>query len=97
MIKIVDYRCPECGEIVTDAFEEENICPICGAKMNRLYGFQKYKEIPMGYYDNFDDKPVFIRDRSDFKRELKQRGLDVYTSEYKNAKYKNVHSWSKKK
>jgi hypothetical protein len=51
----------------------------------------------MGYYDNFDDKPVFIRDRSDFKRELKQRGLDVYTSEYKNAKYKNVHSWSKKK
>lgn len=43
----------------------------------------------MGYYDNIDHKPILIKDRSDFKRELKKRGLDVYTSEYKNAKYKN--------
>jgi len=89
LIKIIDYRCPKCSEIVTDVFEDENICPICDSKMKRLYGFRKYKEIPMGYYDNIDHKPILIKDRSDFKRELKKRGLDVYTSEYKNAKYKN--------
>jgi hypothetical protein len=37
VIKIVDYRCPECGEIVTDAFEEENICLYVGQKEQAIW------------------------------------------------------------
>jgi hypothetical protein len=82
-IKIVDYRCDSCSEITTDAFEDDDICPICGEKMNRLYGFRKYQEYPAGYYENFDNKPLYINDREHFYKEAKKRGLDVYSSEYK--------------
>ena len=85
-MKIVDYKCINCYNVEYDCMEGEDICPACKAKMKRLYGFRKYKEIPRGYYNNFGHEPVYIGDRSDFNRELKKRKLDVYTSEYKNMR-----------
>ena len=83
MFKIVDKKCIKCGEIMTDIEDSQKICDICGGILKRLYGFRKYNQYPEGYYENFGDRPVYIKDRQHFWKEAKKRGLDVATSEYR--------------
>jgi hypothetical protein len=80
MIKVVDKRCSECGEVIFDVVDKDvKKCDICGGKLNRIYGMHKFKEYPEGYYENFeepDGKPVYIKDREHFWKEAKKRGLE---------------------
>lgn len=74
-MKIVDFKCPNCGEVLEDIMvnNEEVVCPKCATPMLRIYGgFRKYKEYPEGFYENFENEPIYIKDREDFYKKCKE-------------------------
>jgi DNA-directed RNA polymerase subunit RPC12/RpoP len=92
MIRMVDMKCLNCGHIDKDILYEDDKeypCRKCNSKMARLYGsVNKYKEYPEGYYENFDNEPVYIKDRSDFYKKCKQYGVEPKVP--KNRRKKDV-------
>lgn len=74
-----DFKCKKCGEIIEDVFLDEADKLQCKCKskdITRIYGFDKYKEFEVGYYENFEHKPIYIESREQFKRECKKRNLE---------------------
>ena len=80
MIRMVDMKCSKCGKVHEEYLYEDNkeyTCNVCKGKLLRIYGnYQKYKEYPEGYYENFDHEPVYIKDREDFYKKCKAYGLE---------------------
>lgn len=73
-------KCLKCNEILEDEVMttgEDNYCPDCGSKLHRIYGsVSKYPEYPEGMYENFEHKPIYIKDREHFYKECKKRNLE---------------------
>ncbi len=79
MIRLADFKCNHCGAVVYDVFLDEADTAKCkcgSGNLARIFGFDKYKEFQVGYYENFEHKPIYIESRQQFKDECKKRGLE---------------------
>ena len=73
---LVDKKCENCEFVKEDLFAgEDDICPKCGTKLKRIFGYKKYKEFIPAWFEHFDHEPIFIDSREQFKAECKKRNL----------------------
>jgi hypothetical protein len=80
-----DQRCQSCtwtGEVIAKPHEMPP-CPQCGNNTARHYPIGGHQHSVIGdefvggqWIENLDTTPVFVESRSQFKREMKARGLE---------------------
>ena len=83
---LYDFRCKKCGKLKELIFRmnDEKKAECCGKPMLRLYGSQVNADLLYQFTaHNLGKKPVEIHSRTQWKRELKSRGL---TDNFDNLK-----------
>lgn len=75
-MQLADFKCLKCGQLQEDLPIGGTYNCSCGNTMKRVFGFLKPPEFIPGYYENFEDKPIYIESKEEFKREAKKRNLE---------------------
>jgi len=89
MVKIADFKCDSCGEIIEDLIVEDKIYKChCGGTFKRMFTVGKRMQMLPHINEHLGHEPVYINDREHFDKELKKRGLHaVPLKKSRNRKY----------
>jgi hypothetical protein len=74
-MKLVDKKCKTCGKVYADKFDDEKDVCECGSALFRIFSFTRIKPFQEGFYENFENEPIYIENKKQFQKECDKRGL----------------------